>query len=60
MVRFKSSYLERMVDGSVFIGDEGRGKLRYSLGELQTCFDPRISEWGNPIRVMPYHHLLNS
>ena len=32
----------------VMPGDEGRGKRRYCLGELQTSFDPKISEWGNP------------
>jgi hypothetical protein len=24
-----------------------------SFGERQARFDPKISEWGNPVRVMP-------
>ena len=55
-----SSYGERMVDDLALEGDEGRGKLRKCLGELQTCFDPRISEWGNPARVIPCDFVLNS
>ena len=33
-------------------GDEGRGRQRYAPGSSQTCFDPEISEWGNPAGVM--------
>jgi len=29
-------------------GEEGRGKAAISCGEVQTTFDPQISEWGNP------------
>ena len=29
-------------------------------GELQTGFDPEVSEWGNPARVMPGHSLMNT
>ena len=36
-------------------GDEGRGRLRYASGSRQTGFDPGISEWGNPARVMSGH-----
>ncbi len=43
-----SSYKGFMKDDLVMPGDEGRGKRRYCLGELQTSFDPKISEWGNP------------
>ena len=54
------SYGERMVDALALIGDEGRGKLRKCLGELQTRIDPGMSEWGNPARVMPRYFVLNS
>ena len=43
-----SSYKGFMKDDLVMPGDEGRGKRRYCLGELQTSFDPKISEWRNP------------
>ena len=36
-------------------GDEGRGRLRYASGSRQTGYDPGISEWGNPARVMSSH-----
>ena len=39
--------------------EEGRGKTAISLGEVQTTFDPGISEWGNPMRVMPHHLRVN-
>lgn len=26
-----------------------------SFGELDKSFDPEISEWGNPVGVMPHH-----
>ena len=55
-----SSYVERTVDDLALVGDEGRGKLRNCLGEPQTCFDPRMSEWGNPVRVMSHDFALNS
>ena len=38
-------------------GDEGRGRLRYASGSRQTGYDPGISEWGNPARVMSSHSL---
>ena len=41
-----------MKDDLVMPGDEGRGKRRNCLGELQTSLDPKISEWGNPPWVM--------
>lgn len=49
-----------MVNDSVLEGDEGRGKLRYNLGELQACVEPGVSEWGNPIRLITDHFVLNS
>ena len=36
-------------------GDEGRGKTAKCFGELFVSFDPEVSEWGNPIRVMSYY-----
>ncbi len=29
-------------------GEEGRGILRKSFGELETSDEPEMSEWGNP------------
>ena len=31
-------------------GDEGRGVAAISFGELLASVDPKISEWGNPLR----------
>ncbi|MFT5207293.1 MAG: hypothetical protein ACI9CF_001043 [Candidatus Omnitrophota bacterium] len=47
-VNNKLSYEGRTKDGLAPTDDEGRGKLRYNLGELQTNIDPGVSEWGNP------------
>ncbi len=41
-------------------GDERRGRLRQASGSCQTNFDPEISEWGNPSRVMSGHLQLNT
>ncbi len=30
------------------------------LGELHKSFDPSVSEWGNPIRVMPGDPQMNT
>ena len=46
------------MDALVDSGDEGRGKLAKMLGEAQTGFDPRISEWENPPRFMPRYCLM--
>ena len=52
------SVLGRMVDALASRADEGRGRLRYASGSCQPSVDPRISEWGNPARVMScYPHL---
>ena len=40
--------------------DEGRGYATICFGELLASFDPEISEWGNPHRVMSMHPCLNS
>ena len=31
-----------------------------SLGEQQSCDDPGVSEWGNPIGVTTYYSYLNT
>ena len=53
------SVLGRMVDALASRADEGRGRLRYASGSCQPSVDPRMSEWGNPARVMSCHHTLN-
>jgi len=53
------SVLGRMVDALALGADEGRGRLRYASGSCQPSVDPRISEWGNPARVMSRHPALN-
>ena len=37
-----------VVDALAARGDEGRGRPRKASGSSQTCFDPEVSEWGNP------------
>ncbi len=55
---FVVSVYERTVDVLAPGADEGRGRLRYASGSCQPSCDPRISEWGNPARVMScYPHL---
>ena len=49
----------RMVDALASRADEGRGRLRYASGSCQPSFDPRMSEWGNPARVMSCHLPVN-
>ena len=53
------SVLGRMVDALALRADEGRGRLRYASGSCQPSVDPRMSEWGNPARVMSRHPALN-
>jgi hypothetical protein len=53
------SVLGRMVDALASGADEGRGRLRYASGSCQPSMDPRMSEWGNPARVMSCHPHLN-
>ncbi len=38
-----------VVDALAARGDEGRGRPRKASGSSQTCFDPEVSEWGNPL-----------
>ena len=47
----------RMVDALADRTDEGRLRLRYASGSRQQGFDPRISEWGNPLTVMGRYRL---
>ena len=54
------SVLGRMVDALASEADEGRGRLRYASGSCQPSVDPRMSEWGNPARVMSCHPALNT
>ena len=49
----------RMVDALASRADEGRGRLRYASGSCQPSVDPRMSEWGNPARVMSCHLPVN-
>ena len=57
---FWSSCKGQTVDALASGGDEGRGKLRKAAGRRKAAFDPQISEWGNPARVMPGHPPLNT
>ena len=50
----------RMVDALASEADEGRGRLRYASGSCQPSVDPRVSEWGNPARVMSCYPYLNA
>ena len=49
----------RMVDALASGADEGRGRLRYASGSCQPSVDPRMSEWGNPARVMSCYPPVN-
>ena len=52
-------FYERSVDALASGADEGRGGLRYSSGSRLAGCDPRVSEWGDPARVMSCHLHLN-
>ena len=41
-----------VVDALAIRGDEGRGRPRKASGSSQTCFDPEVSEWGNPTSLL--------
>ena len=48
-----------IVDASRQKGDEGRGVTAISLGEVSSNrYQPGISEWGNPVRVMSNYPLI--
>ena len=59
VVCFVVCFLERSVDALASGADEGRGGLRYSSGSRLAGCDPRVSEWGDPARVMSCHLHLN-
>ena len=46
-----SSEQVHVVDALAITGDEGRGSLRKASGSWQTSIDPKMSEWGNPLRM---------
>jgi hypothetical protein len=48
------------VDALASGAEEGRGQAAKGLGEPRAGDDPRISEWGNPIRVIPGDRHLNT
>ena len=52
-------FFGRSVDALASGADEGRGGLRYSSGSRLAGCDPRVSEWGDPARVMSCHLHLN-
>ena len=58
-VSFVVCFFERSVDALASGADEGRGGLRYSSGSRLAGCDPRVSEWGDPARVMSCHLHLN-
>ena len=39
-----------MANALALRGDEGRDKLRKSLGRSKYPIYPKVSEWGNPVR----------
>ena len=58
IIVFREVFKGAQVDAWALGADEGRCSLRYASGSWQTNCDPRISEWGNPARVMSsYLHL---
>ena len=48
------------VDALASGADEGRDQATKRLGEPRGGRDPRVSEWGNPVRVMPDGPQLNT
>jgi hypothetical protein len=51
---------EHTVDALASGADEGRGQAAKGLGEPRAGNDPRMSEWGNPTRVIPGDPELNT
>ena len=51
-----SSNKAYVVDALAARGDEGRGRPRKASGSSQTCFDPEVSEWGNPTSLLVTLH----
>ena len=52
-------FVGHSVDALAPRADEGRCGLRYAPGSWRASFDPGVSEWGNPARVVLGHHHLN-
>ena len=50
---------EHTVDALASGAEEGRDQATKRLGEPRVGDEPRVSEWGNPIRVIPDHPRLN-
>jgi hypothetical protein len=48
------------VDALASGAEEGRDQAAKGLGEPRVGNDPRMSEWGNPIRVIPDDPVLNT
>jgi hypothetical protein len=48
------------VDALASGAEEGRDQAAKGLGEPRVGADPRMSEWGNPIRVIPDDPVLNT
>lgn len=51
---------EHTVDALAVGADEGRDQAAKGLGEPRVGTDPRISEWGNPVWVIPDDPALNT
>ena len=47
------------VDALASRAEEGRDQATKRLGEPRVGTDPRVSEWGNPVRVIPDDPRLN-
>ena len=47
------------MDALASVGDDGRGVAAISFGEPLAGYDPKISEWGNPSRLIARHRRVN-
>ena len=47
------------MDALASVGEEGRGVTAISSGEPLAGYDPEISEWGNPSRLIARHRRVN-
>jgi hypothetical protein len=52
--------VEHTVDALASGADEGRGQATKRLGEPRAGCEPRVSEWGNPVGVIPDDGGLNT
>ena len=55
----RTSYTACGVDALALWAEEGRGDRRNVPGELHASYEPGVSEWGNPSRVMSGDLLMN-